>query len=111
MLKDDRYTYRVTWSEEDGEYVGLCVEFPSLSWLAPDPEAALHGIRQVVADVVADLQKNGEPVPEPLAAKKYSGNFMVRVPPELHRRLVLEAAEAGVSLNRLASDKLSRVRS
>lgn len=26
----DHYTYRVTWSEEDGEYVGLCVEFPSL---------------------------------------------------------------------------------
>lgn len=108
MLQNDRYTYRVTWSEEDGEYIGLCVEFASLSWLAPDPEAALHGIRQVVADVVADLQKNGEPVPEPLAAKKYSGNFMVRVPPELHRHLVLEAAEAGISLNRLASDKLSR---
>jgi predicted HicB family RNase H-like nuclease len=111
MLQNDRYTYRVTWSEEDGEYIGLCVEFASLSWLAPDPEAALHGIRQVVADVVADLQKNGEPVPEPLAAKKFSGNFMVRVPPELHRHLVLEAAEAGISLNRLASDKLSRARS
>ena len=111
MLKNDRYTYRVTWSEEAGEYIGLCVEFASLSCLAPDPEAALHGIRQVVADVVADLQKNGEPVPEPLAAKKYSGNFMVRVPPELHRHLVLEAAEAGISLNRLASDKLSRARS
>jgi predicted HicB family RNase H-like nuclease len=36
---------------------------------------------------------------------------MVRVPPELHRRLALEAAESGVSLNRLASDKLSSVRS
>lgn len=110
MLQNDRYTYRVTWSEEDGEYIGLCVEFASLSWLATEPEAALHGIRQVFADVVADLQKNGEPVPDPLAAKKYSGRFMVRVPPELHRQLVLEAAESGVSLNRLASDKLSRIR-
>ena len=110
MLKNDHYTYRVTWSEEDGEYVGLCAEFASLSWLAPEPETALQGIRQVVADVVADLQANGEPVPEPLAAKKYSGRFLVRVPPELHRLLVLEAAESGVSLNRLASDKLSRIR-
>lgn len=64
----------------------------------------------MVADVVVDLQANGEPVPEPLAAKKYSGRFMVRVPLELHRQLALEAAESGVSLNRLASDKLSRVR-
>ena len=111
MLKNDHNTYRVTWAEEDGEYVGLCAEFPSLSWLASEPEAALHGIRQMVADVVADLQINGEPVPEPLAMKKYSGRFIVRIPPELHRRLALEAAESGVSLNRLAADKLGRANS
>jgi predicted HicB family RNase H-like nuclease len=106
-LANDRYTYRVTWSEEDQEYVGLCVEYPSLSWLASSPEEALAGIRAVVAEVVADMEENHEPIPQPLATKNYSGRFMVRVPPELHRRLVLEAAEAGVSLNRLASTKLT----
>ncbi|MBU4225080.1 MAG: type II toxin-antitoxin system HicB family antitoxin [Chloroflexi bacterium] len=108
MLQNDRYTYRVTWSEEDNEYVGLCAEFPSLSWLEPSPEEALKGIRQTVAQVAADLEKSAEPVPEPIAVKKYSGKFMVRIPPELHRRLAIEAAESGVSLNRLASDKLNR---
>ncbi len=108
MLENDRYTYRVTWSEEDGEYVGLCAEFPSLSWLATQPEVALKGIRQVVAEVVMDLEANNEIIPEPIATKAYSGRFMVRIPPELHRCLALEAAEAGISLNRLASDKLSR---
>ena len=39
---DDKYTYRVTWSEEDGEYVGLCAEFPSLSWLADTQTAACN---------------------------------------------------------------------
>lgn len=106
--RNDRYTYRVMWSDDDGEYVGLCAEFPSLSWLASSPEAALKGIRKVVADVVADLKTNAEPVPEPIATRRYSGKFMVRVPPELHRRLALEAAEAGVSLNRLASAKLNK---
>ena len=104
----DRFTYRVTWSEEDGEYVGLCAEFPSLSWLASSPEEVLAGIRAVVAEVVADMQANSETVPEPIATRRYSGRFMVRVPPELHRRLTLEAAEAGVSLNRLASAKLTQ---
>ena len=108
ILQDDRFTYRVTWSAEDEEYVGLCAEFPSLSWLEASPEEALTGIRQIVANVVADLESNGEPVPEPIAVKKYSGKFMVRIPPELHRRLALEAAEAGISLNRLASERLSR---
>ncbi|MDP1714787.1 MAG: toxin-antitoxin system HicB family antitoxin [Anaerolineales bacterium] len=108
MLQNDRYTYRVTWSEEDNEYVGLCAEFPSLSWLEPSPEEALKGIRQTVAQVVSDLEASGEPVPEPIAIKKYSGKFMVRIPPDLHRRLAIEAAESRVSLNRLASDKLNR---
>lgn len=103
----DHYTYRVTWSPEDGEHVGLCVEFPSLSWLAETPEAALTGVRQVVSGVVADLTANGEPVPEPLAEKHYSGEFRVRIPPELHRQLALMAAEQGVSMNRLASAKLA----
>jgi predicted HicB family RNase H-like nuclease len=107
-LKDDRYTYRVTWSEDDQEYVGLCAEFPSLSWLAHSPEAALKGIRKVVADVVQDMREHGEEPPEPLASKHYSGKFMVRVPPEVHRDLALKAAESGVSLNRLASAKLSQ---
>ena len=108
MILKDRYTYRVTWSEEDNEYVGLCVEFPSLSWLEPSPEEALKGIRQVVAQAVADLEASEETVPEPIAVKKYSGKFMLRIPPELHRHLALEAAESGISLNRLASDKLRR---
>jgi len=103
----DHYTYRVTWSPEDGEHVGLCIEFPSLSWLAETPEEALAGVRQVVSEVVSDLEASGEPVPEPLAEKHYSGEFRVRIPPELHRQLALMAAEQGVSLNRLASAKLA----
>ena len=39
----DRYTYRITWSAEDGENVGLCAEFPSLSWLASSPEESAFG--------------------------------------------------------------------
>ena len=105
--KNDKYTYRVTWSEGDAEYVGLCAEFPSLSWLAHTPEAALKGIRKLVNEVITDMITNGEPVPEPIATRHFSGKFMVRVPPDVHRQLALEAAEAGVSLNRLASAKLS----
>lgn len=106
-MKNDRYTYRVTWSEEDNEYAGLCAEFPSLSWLAKTPEAALKRIRKLVEDVVKDMHNEGESVPEPIACRHYSGKFMVRVPPQVHRKLAIQAAESGVSLNRLASSKLS----
>ncbi len=107
VTKSDHYTYRVLWSEEDQEHVALCTEFPSLSWLAPTPEGALRGIRKTVAEVVADMQANGENIPEPLASRKFSGKFMVRVPPETHRHLAMEAAEEHISLNRLVSAKLA----
>jgi predicted HicB family RNase H-like nuclease len=101
------FTYRVGWSPEDGEHVATCAEFPSLSWLARTPEAALRGVQKVVAEVVADMQASGEPVPTPLSEKSYSGEFRVRIPPQVHRMLALQAAEQGVSLNRLASAKLA----
>jgi len=107
IKENDRYTYRVTWSDEDEEYVGLCAEFPSLSWLADSPEAALRGIRNVVSEVVSDMQSSSEPIPQPLAIKRYSGKFTVRIPPDLHRTLHIQAAEANISFNRHVSAKLA----
>jgi predicted HicB family RNase H-like nuclease len=107
-LQNDRYTYRVTWSEDDNEYVGLCTEFPSLSWLSATPEAALKGIRKLVAEIVADMESSNESVPESIACRQYSGKFIVRVPPEVHRNLAIRAAESGISLNRIVSSKLSQ---
>jgi len=103
----DRYTYRVTWSEEDGEHVGLCAEFPSLSWLEKTPEKALQGIRGLIKETIADMRKSNESAPEPIATKAFSGKFMVRIPPQTHRTLAIQAAESGISLNRLVSSKLS----
>ena len=106
-MNTNHYTYRVTWSQEDGEHVGLCAEFPSLSWLAPTLETALAGIRRLVGEAVADMQVTGEPIPDPLSERQYSGRFMVRVPSLVHRALATEAAEQGVSINRLVSAKLA----
>ena len=103
----DKYSYRVTWSEDDQEYVGLCAELPSISWLSPNQSEAFNGIRKLAADIIKDLEQEGESVPEPISTKSYSGKFMVRVPPELHRKLALEATEAHVSLNRYVSAKLA----
>ena len=107
-LKNDRYAYRVIWSANDDEYLGLCAEFPGLSWLAGTPEAALKGIRRVVAESIEIMEADGDSIPKPLSNKKFSGKFSVRIPPEVHRHLAIQAAEEGVSLNRLISAKLTR---
>lgn len=106
-MNSEHYTYRVIWSEDDQEHIGLCAEFPSLSWLDVDINKALDGIVALVKDTVADMVANNEAVPTPVAMRKYSGKFAVRVPPLLHRKLAIEAAENNISMNRLISVKLS----
>lgn len=107
MIDTARYTFRVTWSVEDDEFVATCVEFPSLSWLAETPESALTGLRELVNEVVADLRERGEDVPEPLSTRHYSGKFQLRLGEDLHRRLAIEAAEQHLSLNQYVTRKLA----
>lgn len=107
MEKNEHYTYRITWSEEDNEYVGLCTEFPSLSWLAATRTAALEGIEKLVSEVINDLLAQGETPPQALAERVFSGKLVLRMTPEQHRRLAINAIEEGVSLNRYLCARLA----
>jgi predicted HicB family RNase H-like nuclease len=106
MINYQHYAYRVVWSAEDNEFVGLCAEFPSLSYLDEDRLKAIEGITNLIKDVVADMETEGEKIPVPISEKSYSGKFQIRITPERHRMLAIEATEQNVSLNRLICDKL-----
>lgn len=101
------YSFRVVWSAEDDEFVATCLEFPSLSWLAPSRNEAVDGLEALVADVLHDLVSGGEHVPEPLGERRYSGTFNVRIGEQLHRNLAMHAAEEGMSLNQYVVRKLA----
>ena len=107
MNAAEHYSYRVSWSADDGEFVGTVLELPSLSWLEPESAAAFAGIRKLASEVVEDLAASGEEVPEPLSERHYSGEFRVRIPPAMHRRLVGEAAAQGLAMVRRADQRLS----
>lgn len=107
MEMTPHYSYRVVFSHEDGEWVGLCTEFPSLSHLAATQVEAMQGIATLVGAVVDEMAASGEALPEAMSDRSYSGKFVTRVPKQLHRTLAIEAAEAGISLNRLVSYKLA----
>lgn len=100
------YTYRAEWSPEAKDYVGLCLEFRNVSARAFTPHEAIAAVeRKVAEEVAAIVADDGEP-PKSLTDHRYSGNFRVRVSPSLHARLVVEAAEQGVSLNQWVVHKL-----
>jgi predicted HicB family RNase H-like nuclease len=105
-LSADHYTYKVRWSAEDGCYVGTAAEMPSLSWSADNQVDAFVGIRTLVADILDDMITSGETPPAAIADRSHSGKFMVRVTPEVHRKLAIDAAEQNVSINRLISGRL-----
>ena len=107
-MNAEHYSYRVRWSAEDSVYIGTVAEMPSLSWASESRFEAFMGICTLVAEVLDDMLANGENPPDAIADRTYSGKFMVRVTPETHRQLAIDAAEQNVSLNRLAASRLVR---
>ena len=98
-LSADRYTYRLAWSAKDKEFIATVVEFPSLSWLADTREAALEGLTSVVEEVLQDMLAEGEAIPAPWDERTFSGKFNLRLGPDLHKKVALEAAERHESMN------------
>lgn len=64
--RGQQITYRVTWSDEDGEFLATRAEFPSLSWLASLQFEEMQRLEDRVRDVIADTEGQGEPVPQPV---------------------------------------------
>lgn len=108
MKPCERYRYVVEWEEEDQVFVARVSEFPSLAAHGQTHEQALAELKDVVAFVLEELEQEGQVCPEPLASRKYSGKFQVRVSKELHRQLATEALEEGISLNQLINTKVSQ---
>lgn len=105
----DRYTFRLAWSSRDEEFVATVVEFPSLSWIADTREGALIGLTTLVAEVLQDLAAEGEEIPAPWDERKFSGKFNLRLGPDLHKRVALEAAERHESINTYVVKKLGAI--
>ena len=105
--KVDRFTYRIEWSGEDKAYIARCAEFPGLGAHGKTQEEALNQARIAVAGMLEWLRDEGKEVPVPLGEKQFRGHISLRVPPDVHRAMAIQAAEQNVSLNQLILSKLT----
>ena len=103
----DKYTYSVQWSQEYNTHIAKCLEFPSLSADGATCEKALREIKKVVEESVKWLEEDGESPPEPFGMKNFSGNVTLRMPKEIHKKIAINAAEEGTSINQYVLSKIS----
>ncbi len=107
----DGYTVNLLL-DDDSDWLAHLVELPHVSAFATSPQKALSELKIVWEAVKASYVERQEPIPVAPARRRYSGAFNVRVAREVHRQLVIKAAQEGVSLNALVSkvlaEKMSR---
>ena len=102
----DGYTVNV-YLDDDGDWLAHFVELPDVSAFAATPEEALNELAQAWTGVRLSYEKRGEVVPVAPSRKRYSGQFNVRIDKNLHRKLAVDAAKAGVSLNAMVAQTLA----
>src|SRR5690625_850521 len=95
------------YRDEEGDWLAHLMEIPEISAFADTPEQALHELTLAWEGVKESYRKHGEAIPIAPARREYSGQFNVRIDKRLHRRLAVEAARAGISLNALVTQKLA----
>jgi len=108
MKKSDRYIKIVKWSKEDGCYVGTC---PALMFggVHGDDEAKVYKeLCEAVEEWIREGEAQGEALPKPDAESEFSGKFVLRVGPELHHALYLDALQNNESLNSYCVRELAK---
>ncbi|MDE3068442.1 MAG: toxin-antitoxin system HicB family antitoxin [Verrucomicrobiota bacterium] len=101
-----RYTKFVEWSDEDDCFIGRCPEIMAGGVHGNDEAKVYAELCQAVEEMIETIHADGHELPKPLAVKKFSGKFVLRLEPALHRRLAAKALAAGESLNSFCADAL-----
>lgn len=96
------YVGSLAYSAEDGVFHGR-LEFirDLVTYEGTDAVGLRQAFEEAVDDYLAVCEQQGRAPDTPL-----KGSFNVRTGPELHRRAMLAARRAGVSLNALVSEAL-----
>ncbi len=103
-----KYRVDIVWNPEDGCYVARVPELPNCQTHGNTMEEAVAMAKEAIEGYVETLEKEGLPVPPPLAEKKFSGKIPLRIDPTLHRNLVVNAAIEGMSVNKYIEQRLKK---
>lgn len=111
MKKPDikNYIKIVEWSDEDQCYVGTAPGLLLGGVHGKNQKKVFEELCQVVDEVIHLYKKEGKNLPEPIASKKYTGKILLRITPDLHKNLAIEAYQKDVSINGLIESQLGKI--
>lgn len=102
-----RYLKVIEWSEEDQIYIGSAPPIIGQCCHGKTEAEVLAQLTSIVEEWVEIFLRDGRPLPSGTAGKTYSGKFLVRVRPEVHRAAALKAAARDVSLNEFVAEAIA----
>jgi len=105
MTDSIKYSIQIQWSDEDDCFIATSEELPHVSAFGDTYDEAVKEFQEAMSVHLEVLGEENQP--EPLTLESYSGQFRVRLPRSLHRRLVMMARRESVSLNTLVIKLLS----
>ena len=98
------YTARIDFSDKDDCFIGHIVGIKDIIGFHGETVKELkNAFYEAVDDYNEACEKIGKKPQKP-----YSGNLMLRIPPEVHEAVAIAAQVHGVSINKWASNALSR---
>jgi len=101
-----KYLVVIEWSPEDQIYVAKVPELLGCSTHGKTIQGAAKHVADAIATWIDGAKEAEIDIPEPIASRKFSGRFVTRIDPELHRQLVIQAKQKGKPLNSIVTEVL-----
>ncbi|MDO4766092.1 MAG: toxin-antitoxin system HicB family antitoxin [Eubacteriales bacterium] len=102
--------YRMEISEDTSEG-GFIVSFPELPGCISSGEtieSAIKNIQNAKQEWLSAAIEEGLDIPMPNSSEDYSGQFKLRIPKTLHKKLAENSKKEGISMNQYCLFLLSR---
>lgn len=102
------YRVEVIEDKEEGGYVLHCPELSGCMTCAQSIETGFQMLEDAKRCWFEVCLESNTPIPEPARLEDYSGQFKLRLPKSLHKRLSERSSEEGVSMNQYCVYLLSK---
>ncbi len=103
-----KYMVSIRWSEKDKAYIAEVPELPGCATYGKTYEQAVRNARDAIETWIEGARESKYQIPEPLAERKFSGKFITRINPDLHRELTIKAKTEGKTLNGFVEELIEK---